>query len=117
MADVGPIQPDDLKAIGELIARALNPAAGLNEEQKTEIELIHLIHNSFDPARAMHRIADQHDNIAQKDSADLFASGILGHLREEDGLKDQSQVAFLYQRQIVAHWLRTYEKHLNGEEV
>jgi hypothetical protein len=120
LREPSPEEQELLKQLTETLQKALDPTAGMSEQDKAKAEVISLVHNSLDSGELIKRMATHQNNNDSGfgiDGADLFAAGILSELHSHGLLAEVHKVTGLFGREIVAHWLRMYERHIKNEEL
>lgn len=110
---------DPQKHVAFILQQIFDPTSNLNEKQKAEYELITFIASTFNDVKALRRMADmaEKEDSAEKDKAEIFASGLLAQLEQNDFIVFQTRLERLYVRQLVAHWFRTFETYILQGEV
>jgi hypothetical protein len=110
--------PEEMDQIAKILNQALNPMAKMDEDQKAEIELMSIVHQSFNFDNALRRMADLSEKKAKRTKAEIFAAGVITALVTGGYISPfPNRITELSALHTIAHWFKTFERYLEQGEV
>lgn len=111
--ELRPASGDDMEKIAMILQQAMDPTKNMSEAEKAQLELLSIVQQSFDfDNTVLRRMADLSEGKAERDKAEIFASGVISALQSAGYISFPNRITQLSTLHTIAHWFKTYERYL-----